>query len=87
MAILASTSSAVSQGNPIFRQFFYLVERLRIAQKAYFADRSDYNLKVAKALEKDVDDRIVKLKTWNKPKQPTLFDEPTTVDGYIGAAP
>lgn len=40
------------------REFFYLVCQMRGAQKTYFKDRTQQNLRICKALEGDVDREI-----------------------------
>ena len=43
------------------KQFFYKVATLRYYQREYFATRSQEALKAAKALEKEVDDEIIRV--------------------------
>lgn len=40
------------------REFFYLVCNMRRAQRNYFKERSNMNLRIARALENDVDREI-----------------------------
>lgn len=42
-------------------QFFYLVKMMRQAQREYFAERSQIKLRVARALEGDVDREILRV--------------------------
>lgn len=44
------------------REFFYLVSQMRQAQRDYFADRDQQKLRRCKALERDVDDEISRVK-------------------------
>lgn len=44
------------------REFFYLVSEMRTAQKQYFANRTHDNLRIARALEGDVDREIKRVK-------------------------
>lgn len=44
------------------REFFYLVCQMRQAQREYFADRDQIALRKCKALEKEVDDEIYRVK-------------------------
>lgn len=44
------------------REFFYLVSQMRQAQRDYFADRDQLKLRRCKALERDVDDEISRVK-------------------------
>ena len=43
------------------KEFFILVATLRYYQREYFATRSQEALKAAKALEKEVDDEIMRV--------------------------
>lgn len=44
------------------REFFYLVSQMRQAQREYFADRDQIALRKCKALEREVDDEIYRVK-------------------------
>lgn len=44
------------------REFFYLVSNMRAAQKAYFKNRDQQTLRACKAIEKDVDYEIARVK-------------------------
>ena len=44
------------------REFFYLVAQMRTAQKEYFSDRSQQNLKRSIVLEREVDEEIRRVK-------------------------
>lgn len=44
------------------REFFYLVSQMRDAQNLYFSDRCQQNLRLARALEGDVDREIRRVK-------------------------
>lgn len=44
------------------REFFYLVSEMRQAQRQYFADRCQQNLRICKVLERQVDDEISRTK-------------------------
>lgn len=44
------------------REFFYLVSQMRQAQKDYFETRSQLDLRHARALERDVDFEIQRVK-------------------------
>lgn len=44
------------------RAFFYLVAQMRAAQKSYFTNRTHERLRVARALEGDVDREIARVK-------------------------
>lgn len=43
------------------REFFYAVKRMRVAQDDYFRNRSQQNLRRAKALEGEVDKEIARV--------------------------
>lgn len=45
------------------REFFYLVAQMRQAQRDYFAERSQQRLRIARALEGDVDREIARVKS------------------------
>ena len=55
-------------GDPYHENFIQLVDRMRTAQKQYFATRSQVALRGSKALEQQVDQFI------SKHNQPELFD-------------
>lgn len=44
------------------REFFYLVAQMRTAQKEYFSDRNQQNLKRSIVLEREVDEEIRRVK-------------------------
>lgn len=44
------------------REFFYLVAQMRTAQKEYFQNRSQQNLKRSIVLEREVDEEIRRVK-------------------------
>lgn len=44
------------------REFFYLVVQMRTAQKEYFSDRNQQNLKRSIVLEREVDEEIRRVK-------------------------
>lgn len=44
------------------REFFYLVANMRHAQQEYFSTRSQSVLRACKAIEKQVDDEIARVK-------------------------
>ena len=44
------------------REFFYLVAQRRTAQKEYFSDRNQQNLKRSIVLEREVDEEIRRVK-------------------------
>lgn len=55
-------------------QFFKLVEELRKNQKEYFKTRSKEALQQSKALEKRVDDEILRVNEIMKKKNPSFFN-------------
>lgn len=55
-------------------QFFKLVEELRKYQKEYFKTRSKEALQQSKALEKRVDDEILRVNEIMKKKNPSFFN-------------
>ncbi|MDE6410039.1 MAG: hypothetical protein K2K81_07340 [Muribaculaceae bacterium] len=60
------------------RQFFDRVALLRIFQKEYFATRSRESLQKAKALEKEIDDEIARVKrilALKEQQAPNLFSQ------------
>ena len=60
------------------RQFFDRVVQLRRFQKEYFATRSRESLQQAKALEKEIDDEIVRVQqilSKRNNKTPNLFNQ------------
>ena len=59
------------------RQFFDKVAAMRDAQKEYFKTRTATALNKSKALEREVDEEISRVRAVleaRKPKQPELFD-------------
>ena len=54
------------------REFFYLVARMREAQREYFDTRDRQSLRYARALEGDVDREIRRVKDLDPAPQPTL---------------
>lgn len=56
-------------------QFFYLVARMRSAQKSYFKTKSQMALNESKRLEQEVDREIARVEELlpPKPEQPKLF--------------
>jgi len=44
------------------REFFYLTSNMRAAQREYFKTRDPHVLRACKALEKEVDDEIQRVK-------------------------
>ena len=61
------------------KDFFYKVAELRYYQKKYFATRSRDSLQQAKALEKEIDDEIVRvqkiLASRQQQQPPNLFNQ------------
>lgn len=55
-------------------QFFKLVEELSKYQKEYFKTRSKEALQQSKALEKRVDDEILRVNEIMKKKNPSFFN-------------
>ena len=53
------------------REFFYLVCSMRAAQKSYFKTRDQQSLRACKAIERDVDDEIARVKNviWSQENQ------------------
>ena len=62
------------------REFFYLVAQMRQAQNDYFKTRSQLDLRHARALERDVDFEIQRVKaiTATTPPEPTNY-KPTAL--------
>ena len=62
------------------REFFYLVAQMRQAQNDYFKTRSQLDLRHARALERDVDYEIQRVKaiTATTPPEPTTY-QPTAL--------
>lgn len=62
------------------REFFYLVAQMRQAQNDYFRTRSQLDLRHARALERDVDFEIQRVKaiTATKSTEPTNY-QPTAL--------
>lgn len=52
------------------REFFYLVANMRQAQNEYFRTRDPRVLRACKAIERDVDDEIARVKEIESRQQP-----------------
>ena len=57
------------------KDFFNLVEQMRLNQKDYFKTRSTESLRKSKELEKQVDDEIARVNKIMSEKQKNLFEK------------
>lgn len=56
------------------KEFFIKVSKMREAQKNYFSTRTQSNLKIAKSLEKEIDQEISRVnRVITEKKEPGLF--------------
>lgn len=60
------------------REFFYAVKRMRAAQDDYFHNRSQQNLRRAKALEGEVDKEISRVVAILKSQEEEIANNGTT---------